>query len=108
VPRQFLRGCPLRPRGPHHLAQGWQGSLCQLLLEELIPLAEEGLAQLNLSSQDIQEYLGILRARVELGQNGATWQRRYVARHGKDMQQLTCAYWERQRQGQPVHTWDLD
>jgi len=30
-----------------------------------------------------------------------------VARHGKDMQQLTCAYWERQRQGRPVHTWDL-
>ncbi len=86
---------------------GWQGSLRQLLLKELLPLAEAGLAQLDLSPQDIQEYLGILRARAESGQNGATWQRRYVARHGKDMQQLTCAYWERQRQGHPVHTWDL-
>ncbi|MFS8836518.1 glutamate-cysteine ligase family protein [Synechococcus sp. WC101] len=86
---------------------GWQGSLRQLLLQELIPQAEAGLAQLDLAPQDIQEYLGILRARVESGQNGATWQRRYVARHGKDMQQLTCAYWERQRQGRPVHTWDL-
>jgi gamma-glutamyl:cysteine ligase YbdK (ATP-grasp superfamily) len=87
--------------------KGWQGSLRQLLLEELIPQAEAGLVQLDLAPSDIQEYLGILRARVESGQNGATWQRRYVARHGKDMQQLTCAYWERQRQGQPVHTWDL-
>lgn len=88
--------------------KGWQGSLRQLLLEELIPQAEAGLVQLDLAPSDIQEYLGILRARVESGQNGATWQRRYVARHGKDMQQLTCAYWERQRQGQPVHTWDLN
>ncbi len=86
---------------------GWQGSLRQLLLKELLPLVEAGLAQLNLAEPDVQQYLGIIRARAESGQNGATWQRRYVARHGKDMQQLTCAYWERQRQGHPVHTWDL-
>ncbi|MCF2969994.1 glutamate-cysteine ligase family protein [Synechococcus sp. Nb3U1] len=86
---------------------GWQGSLRQLLLKELLPLAEAGLAHLNLAQTDLEEYLGIIRARAESGQNGATWQRRYVARHGKDMQQLTCAYWERQRQGCPVHTWDL-
>ncbi|MEN9223786.1 MAG: glutamate-cysteine ligase family protein, partial [Thermostichus sp. BF3_bins_97] len=87
--------------------EGWQGSLRQLLLKELLPLAEAGLGQLNLAERDVQQYLGIIRDRAESGQNGATWQRRYVAHHGKDMQQLTCAYWERQRQGNPVHTWDL-
>ncbi|MEN9204099.1 MAG: glutamate-cysteine ligase family protein [Thermostichus sp. DG_1_6_bins_120] len=103
----FYAAAQLGLEAPITWLGGWQGSLQQLLLKELIPLAAEGLAHLNLAPAEIEEYLGILRARTESGQNGTTWQRRYVARHGKDMQQLTCAYWERQHQGHPVHTWDL-
>jgi hypothetical protein len=87
--------------------QGGQRSLRDLILTDLLPLAAEGLTQLDLDPQAIQTSLQILRERVTSGQNGATWQRRYVARHGKDMQQLTCAYWERQQQGIPVHEWDF-
>jgi hypothetical protein len=74
------------------------------------PLVVPELARFNIEINSRPQVLvsSALRQLQQELQNGATWQRRYVARHGKDMQQLTCAYWERQRQGQPVHTWDLD
>ncbi len=76
-------------------------------LAELLPLAHQGLQALNLNPNDIDQYLGIIEARLAKGQNGAVWQRAFVARHGPDRSQLTLAYKERQHHGDPVHTWDL-
>ncbi len=77
----------------------------QLLLEELLPLARLGLQNFGFSCDDIALYLGVIEGRLKTGQNGAVWQRAYVAKHGKDMQALTCAYRDRQRSGDPVHEW---
>lgn len=77
------------------------------LLQALIPLAREGLHRLDVNEADIELYLGIIDERLGNRQNGAAWQRAYVAKHGRDMKELTLAYMERQKQGEPVHTWGV-
>ncbi|MGH8503915.1 MAG: glutamate--cysteine ligase [Gammaproteobacteria bacterium] len=81
--------------------------LRRLLLDELLPLAQRGLLAMELEPADCDHYLGIVRRRVQKNQNGANWQRAFVARHGRDMRALTAAYAEHQRGGSPVHTWPL-
>ncbi|MGI8738726.1 MAG: glutamate--cysteine ligase [Gammaproteobacteria bacterium] len=76
-----------------------------LLLNELLPLARRGLHSIGIEPADCDHYLGVVMQRVEQSRNGAGWQRAFVARHGPDMQALTAAYIDRQRRGEPVHTW---
>jgi Glutamate-cysteine ligase family 2(GCS2) len=88
----------------------WKGkpfNLKTLIVNELLPLAEEGLAELGIAAADSKTYLGILRARAESGQTGAEWQRRFVAANGKDMRALSAAYFEHQESGRPVHEWPV-
>ena len=80
-------------------------SVRQLLLESLLPAAEQGLAAMDIDKDDIKTYLGIIRDRVSSGQTGSAWQRAWVRDNGADMHGLTQAYAERQHQGQPVHEW---
>ena len=84
---------------------GRRASLQQLLREELLPLARRGLRALEIDAADADEYLGIVAARVDSGRTGSDWQRRFLARHGPDLNALTLAYLERQRSGRPVHEW---
>ena len=77
----------------------------ELILTELLPLAYQGLMTLGVSKEDSDKYLGIIQQRVESGQNGATWQREFVKRHGRDMTQLTKAYINNQNSGEAVHHW---
>jgi len=81
--------------------------LRRLLLEELIPLAREGLRRLGICHRDSEFYLDIIRQRVSGDQNGSQWQRRFVATHGKDFIRLTRTYLDLQQQGKPVHTWPI-
>jgi len=77
----------------------------RLLSQYLIPMASEGLASLNIDGTDADLYLGIISERVRTGQNGARWQREWVARHGRDMLDLTQAYAHQQHRDAPVHEW---
>jgi len=88
----------------------WEGkriSIRYLFQEELINKARRGLQQLNLHQADIDYYLGIMKKRVNTGQNGASWQQAYVNKHHCDMHQLTAAYLECQQSGKPVHEWPV-
>lgn len=78
-----------------------------LILEKLLPLAQQGLESLGISSEDREKYLGIIYERVSSEQNGATWQRRFIQKHGHDMAALTRAYIHNQNSGKPVHQWHL-
>ncbi|MCI0401203.1 MAG: glutamate--cysteine ligase [Gammaproteobacteria bacterium] len=76
-----------------------------LLIEHLLPMARKGLEKLEIDRTDIDAYTGIIEARVHTAQNGAEWQRRWVARHGNNMNALNKAYHERQNSAVPVHEW---
>lgn len=86
---------------------GKQHHLHQLLLKEALPLARQGLRLLGIAESDRQRYLNIIEQRLSRQQNGAIWQRRFIAKHGRDMHQLTTAYAALQRSGLPVHAWPL-
>ena len=77
----------------------------ELILNEALPMAEEGLHSLELDEQDVARYMGIIRARAETGQTGTIWQRAYAARCGKQMEDLCEAYSRLQNEGRPVHEW---
>ena len=90
---------------------GWlgdkRGLLRGLILDELLAMARNGLQLLDLDTNDIHRYLGIIEARVRRGRNGAHWQRGFAKRNGRDMLALTAAYAEHQHSGVPVHDWTV-
>lgn len=76
------------------------------VLEDLVSLAAEGLAEQGMDEDLIDHYLDIISCRLASGRNGAEWQLAYFKRHG-DLHKLTAAYVENQRTGRPVHEWAL-
>ena len=89
---------------------GWNGGevgIRELLLEELLPLSRRGLESYGIPETEIDEYLGIMEARVDSTQNGAAWQKRWVTRNGMHVNDLVMDYVRMQERGEPVHTWPL-
>ena len=87
--------------------EGQERSARELLLEELLPLADAALRDLEIPNEDIARYIGTAEARVAADQTGARWQRRWVAKNGPDWPGLTLAYLDAQESGEPVHTWPV-
>lgn len=75
-----------------------------ILMNDLLPMSRKGLERMQIDTNDIDHYLGILEARVTSGRNGATWQRNWVQQHGADMDALSM---QRQQTEVPVHEWDV-
>lgn len=84
---------------------GRRGSARELLLNELLPAAAQGLASLGLAEQDFAPYLEIVARRVRHKATGARWQRHFVAAYGTDMPALVEAYCALQDSGRPVCDW---
>lgn len=79
----------------------------EAIIDHCLPMAVDGLQALAIDSTDIDNFLGIIGERAATGQNGATWQRRWVAQHGFDVRALTENYMRRQNTEIPVHEWDV-
>jgi CBS domain-containing protein len=85
----------------------------ELILDTLIPLAEQGLRTSDIASSDIERYLGVIQKRVETQQTGAQWQLDSLARmqgvgsRAERLGALTRGMVERQKEGHPVHEWSL-
>ncbi len=86
---------------------GRRGSVHALLAERLLPLARQGLEQLEIDRADIERYLGVVEQRIATGQTGSVWQRAWVAAHGADFQALTGVYRANAETGRPVHEWGI-
>lgn len=86
---------------------GRQSPVTAVLLDELLPMAREGLRLLGADADDSERYLAIAASRVRTRQNGAAWQRAHAAHHGRDFFRLTADYLEHQRSAMPVHEWDI-
>ncbi len=79
----------------------------KLIVEHLVPLAEAGLASCDIPQAEIDQFLGIIAARADNSQNGAAWQRRWLALNGASLEDLVLRYESLQATGEPVHTWPL-
>ena len=84
----------------------------RLILEELLPMAREGLEAPNLEPENIDLYLGVVEERVRSRHTGAQWQLESMAGMAEEgplserLSALTAAIAARQRAGRPVHTWE--
>lgn len=88
-------------------------SATELILKELLPIAEDGLARAGIAQTDSDYYLDIIRERVSMNRTGAQWQlfsmEKLQKQATKDeaMVAMAAGLWHRQQENAPVHTWDL-
>lgn len=77
-----------------------------LLLESLLPNAREGLMMAGLTKRDVSYYIDdIMTNRISSKQNGAAWQRSFIAKNGGDFRGMTQAYFENQQKNLPIYRW---
>ena len=92
---------------------GKEWPVCDLLREELIPMARRGLVQHGIAKADVDRYLGVIEDRVKAGTTGSTWALRSLEGMGDEgstdqrMRALVDCAIAKQRTGEPVHKWDL-
>ncbi|MFB7946995.1 glutamate--cysteine ligase [Kitasatospora phosalacinea] len=87
-----------------------------LVLNELLPLAHQGLDEWGIEARDRDRYLGIIEQRCLRRTNGAAWQAATVHRlrehhnlgPNEAIAAMTRRYIECMRTGEPVHTWPVD
>jgi CBS domain-containing protein len=85
----------------------------QLVLEQLLPLAREGLQEAGIDRDDIDRYLGVLHDRVTMRRTGARWvleSLELMSDEGTQDQRLRCivnSMVEQQSSGKPICEWEL-
>jgi CBS domain-containing protein len=85
----------------------------RLILDKLLPMADEGLSLRDIRAEDRTRYLGVVETRVKNGQTGSRWFLNSLAAmkdQGTSSERftaLTAATVQRQTTGKPVHEWEL-
>ena len=85
----------------------------RLILDNLLPLARQGLLERNLDPADVDLYLGVLEERVSCGRTGSQWMLDSLHSMGdkgtKDerCRALTAEILAQQQIERPVHSWPL-
>ncbi|MEN8143657.1 MAG: glutamate-cysteine ligase family protein [Gemmatimonadota bacterium] len=84
-----------------------------LVREHLLPLAREGLEAGGISATDCDRYLGIVEDRIQARTSGSQWLISSLTEMGgqgtseERTAALVAATVNRQRSGEPVHTWKI-
>ena len=84
----------------------------KLILDELLPIAEEGLKKVKINEEDIQKYLGVIDKRVGSGNTGAQWMLNAYTKLSKEttpddvLATITASIVKNQKENKPVHEWD--
>ena len=84
-----------------------------LLKNELIPIAREGLKKANIVKKDIDRYLDILEERVSKRITGSQWMmdsiEAMLPKYNREeiFPSITSAIIEKQRDNEPIHKWAL-
>lgn len=88
-------------------------SASDLITQEILPIAREGLEAQKINSEDIDLYLGIIEERAKRHVNGATWQIKAYTRlknqtnNDEALSVLTNSIIENQEKNLPVHEWKI-
>ena len=109
----LLAACRLGLRAQFRWLDGENWTAKELICDKLLPVAQAGLEASNIDASDVSRYLGLVHDRVTCGMTGARWQLDSLTRMKDDgnlaerLAALTSAIIERQRGGEPGHTWPL-
>ncbi|MCA9538433.1 MAG: CBS domain-containing protein, partial [Myxococcales bacterium] len=85
----------------------------ELIRDELLPMAREGLAVARIDKADISRYLDVIEERVKREQTGAAWMLGSLAGMGGRgtpdlrVRKIVASMRDLQRSGLPVHDWPL-
>lgn len=85
----------------------------ELILDELLPMARQGLAESGIDEQDIERYLGVVQKRVEQQRTGARWQleslenMRGEGSQNERFRALVTSMIDQSESGLPVAEWKL-
>lgn len=89
-------------------------SVCDLVLNTLLPLARKGLKAHNVDSSDIDKYLGVIEERAKIHMNGARWTLRAYTKLIEEtdpdeaLSVLTSSMLKNQNiENNPAHLWEL-
>ena len=93
--------------------EGRQMTAQELILDELLPLAREGLAEAGIDEGDIERYMGVIQQRVEMRRTGARWQLESLegmkgkGSENERLRALTSSMIDQAESGRPVGEWEL-
>jgi hypothetical protein len=84
----------------------------ELVLRQLLPMADEGLRRWEVAGDVRDRYLGVIEGRAKTGNNGSTWQvatvqalqERGLSRPNA-LAEMLRIYCERMHSNEPVHLW---
>lgn len=85
----------------------------ELILQELIPRARQGLEDLGIGAEDRDRYMDVLSSRVLAGRTGAQWavsslaERPNAGTASEHLADLVTSAMAHQEEGTPVHEWPL-
>lgn len=85
----------------------------ELLKNELIPIAREGLESVGIAQKDISRYMGVLEERNQSFKTGSQWmlhsysKLQETASREETLTAITAAMSKNQGTGKPVHKWEL-
>jgi len=95
-----------------HWFDGRRVNAVDLITEELLPIAREGLEKAGIRESDIDTYLEIIEARTKSGQTASYWILENYANLMKEnnskeqvLTDITMAMIKYQKKGEPVHKW---
>lgn len=84
-----------------------------LIVNELLPIAREGLMKQKVNKDEIDKYLGIIEERVSKVKTGSYWQlksyNKLLKKANKEeaLAAITASTIKNQKDNMPVHTWNL-
>jgi CBS domain-containing protein/gamma-glutamylcysteine synthetase len=88
-------------------------SACDLILQEILPMARHGLAKMKVDQADIDTYMGVIEERAKIHSNGARWTLRAytalkkISSTDEALTVLTNTMIEHQQKDLPVSQWPL-
>ncbi|MGE0214950.1 glutamate--cysteine ligase [Mycolicibacterium sp.] len=85
----------------------------ELVLRQLLPLADEGLRRWEVAAEVRDRYLSVIEGRAKTGRNGAVWQAQTVGAlqdrglsRPEALAEMLRLYCERMHSNDAVHSWD--
>lgn len=113
VANNFLNATRIGLEAKFHWLDHQTITASKLILNELLPIARDGLIQEGLDKQDIDRYLGVIEDRTQSKQTGAKWAIKSITEMDENIlpdekvRSITAEMVINQKTEEPVHKWKL-
>ncbi len=109
----FLKACRNGMNTKFYWMNGSSYYASDLLINELLPIAKEGLLKANVDKRDVKRYMDILEGRAKTAQTGSQWMLNSYGKLLKETSQeearvaITSSIVKQQNSNKAVHEWEL-